>query len=119
MQPYNCQKKVAFSICKKNVACTNSLDHVDADCAGRDIGDHDTLADIADSCDMDASVVRRLLDSDADIDAIRSRDAHSREMGVNSVPTFIVAQAHAVPGAQPTDLWLKVIEEIRSRAAEA
>ncbi|MGR3804009.1 DsbA family oxidoreductase [Marinibacterium profundimaris] len=86
---------------------------------GRDIGDHDTLADIADSCDMDASVVRRLLDSDADIDAIRSRDAHSREMGVNSVPTFIVAQAHAVPGAQPTDLWLKVIEEIRSRAAEA
>ena len=84
---------------------------------GRDIGDHDVLADIADGCDMDASVVQRLLKSDADRDEIRARDAHSREMGVNSVPTYIVAQAHAVPGAQPTDLWIKVIEEIKARAA--
>ena len=84
---------------------------------GRDIGDHDVLADIADGCDMDASVVLRLLKSDADRDEIRARDAHSREMGVNSVPTYIVAQAHAVPGAQPTDLWIKVIEEIKARAA--
>lgn len=79
---------------------------------GRDIGDRDVLADIADSATMDAAVVRRLLASDADTDEIRARDAQSREMGVNSVPTFIVARAHAVPGAQPTEMWLKVIDEI-------
>ncbi|MAC78629.1 MAG: polyketide biosynthesis protein [Rhodobacteraceae bacterium] len=84
---------------------------------GRDIGSHDVLADIADSCDMDASVVRRLLASDADSDSIRARDAHSREMGISSVPTFIVANAHAVPGAQPTDLWVKVIHEIMTKDA--
>ncbi|WP_428925246.1 DsbA family oxidoreductase [Marinibacterium sp. SX1] len=84
---------------------------------GRDIGDHDVLADIADSCDMDASVVRRLLGSDADVQAIRDRDAHSREMGISSVPTFIVANAHAVPGAQPADLWVKVIHEIMGQMA--
>jgi predicted DsbA family dithiol-disulfide isomerase len=30
------------------------------------------------------------------------------------VPTFIVAGQHAVPGAQPTELWLKVIDELTS-----
>lgn len=81
----------------------------------RDIGDHDVLADIADGIGMDASVVRKLLASDADRDDIRARDTHSREMGVSSVPTFIVDGKHAVPGAQPPDLWRKVIGEIRGQ----
>jgi predicted DsbA family dithiol-disulfide isomerase len=78
----------------------------------RDIGDHDVLADIADGIEMDASVVRRLLESDADVEDIAKRDAHSREMGINSVPTFIVANRHAVPGAQPPELWAQVIDEL-------
>ena len=84
---------------------------------GRDIGDLDVLSDIADSAGMDAAVVRKLLDSDADVEDIRARDAHSRKMGVNSVPTFIVANQHAVPGAQPTDLWLRVIGDLKAQAA--
>lgn len=83
---------------------------------GRDIGDHDTLSDIADSAGIDAALVQRLLKTDEDIETIKTRDAHSREMGVNSVPTFIVAQKHAVPGAQPTELWLKVIDELTASA---
>lgn len=78
----------------------------------RDIGDVDVLADIADSCEMDASVIAKLLASDSDIEDIQKRDAHSREMGVTSVPTFIVANQHAVPGAQPAEMWVKVIGEI-------
>lgn len=81
-----------------------------------DIGDHDILADIADSIEMDAAVVRKLLLSDADTQDIRDRDAHSRSMGVNSVPTFIVAGKHAVPGAQPPELWTKVINELTAAA---
>lgn len=82
---------------------------------GRDIGDHEVLADIADSIGMDAAVVLKLLKSDADVEDIRTRDAHSRKMGVNSVPTFIVASQHAVPGAQPPELWAKVISELRAK----
>ena len=81
----------------------------------RDIGDHEVLADIADSEGMDAAVVMKLLKSNADREDIRARDAHSREMGVNSVPTFIVANQHAVPGAQPPEMWEKVIGEIMSQ----
>lgn len=78
----------------------------------RDIGDHDVLADIADGIGMDAAVVRRLLKTDADREEIVTRDTQARNMGVTSVPTFIVNRQHAVPGAQPPELWAKVIEEI-------
>ncbi|QFS83188.1 DSBA-like thioredoxin domain protein [Roseivivax sp. THAF40] len=86
---------------------------------GRDIGARDVLADIADGIEMDASVVLRLLDSDADVAEMQNRDKAAREMGINSVPTFIVAGRHAVPGAQPPELWAKVIDEIAAGALDA
>jgi predicted DsbA family dithiol-disulfide isomerase len=82
---------------------------------GRDIGDRDTLADIADTAGLDAAVIRKLLDSEADLAEIRARDQAAREMGVNAVPTFIVAGKHAVPGAQSTEVWLRVIDEIMAQ----
>lgn len=84
---------------------------------GRDIGNAEVLGDIADSIGMDAAVVLKLLATDSDVQAIRDRDAHSREMGVSSVPTFIVAGKHAVPGAQPPELWKKVIAELQEQIA--
>lgn len=84
---------------------------------GRDIGDTDVLADIADSSGMDASVVLRLLSTDEDRAEIVERDAAARGMGVTSVPTFIVASQHAVPGAQPTELWLRVLDDLAQGAS--
>jgi predicted DsbA family dithiol-disulfide isomerase len=78
----------------------------------RDIGNPEVLADIADGIEMDASIVARLLESSADRDDISARDSHSRKMGVASVPTFIVAGQHAVPGAQPPEMWARVISEL-------
>jgi len=78
----------------------------------RDIGDLDVLADIADGAGLDAAMMRKLLQGDADADDIRARDAWARERGVTGVPTFIVGQRHAVPGTQPADLWVKVIKEL-------
>ena len=79
---------------------------------GRDIGDAEVLADIADSAGLDAAVVLKLLQGENDVEDIQARDSWAREKGVNSVPTFIVAQRHAVPGAQPPELWAKVIAEL-------
>ncbi len=85
---------------------------------GRDIGDAEVLADVSDSLGMDAALIAKLLASDADTDDIRARDAQFREMGITSVPTFIVAAQHAVPGAQDTDLWLRVMDEIIEKQAD-
>lgn len=85
---------------------------------GRDIGQPEVLADIADGAGLDASVVLRLLASDADRAEIVERDAAARGMGVQSVPTFVVAGQHAVPGAQPPSLWQQVIDEIGGMPAD-
>ncbi|WP_421704107.1 DsbA family oxidoreductase [Aliiroseovarius sp.] len=82
---------------------------------GRDIGDRATLATIAGEIGMDGDMVTRLLASDADADDIRARDADARHKGVNSVPTFVIANQHVVPGAQPTDLWTQVIDDISAQ----
>ncbi len=84
----------------------------------RDISDIEVLADIADGAGMDAAVVTRLLNSDSDAEDIRNRDAHSRKMGVSSVPTFIVANQHAVPGAQPVEMWEKITADIMEQIAK-
>ncbi|WP_127112165.1 DsbA family oxidoreductase [Shimia sediminis] len=84
---------------------------------GRDIGDVEVLCDVADGAGLDAAVIGKLLKTDEDADMIRERDAHSRKMGVNSVPTFIVDNRHAVPGAQTAELWIKVIRELNEKQA--
>lgn len=82
---------------------------------GRDIGDEDTLADIAGENGMDRDATLRLLQSDADATDIMARDEDARSKGVNSVPTFLVAQQYVVSGAQPPELWGKVIAELAGK----
>jgi predicted DsbA family dithiol-disulfide isomerase len=84
---------------------------------GQDIGDRATLADIAARIGLDRAMTERLLASDADAEDIRARDAHARERGVTGVPTFVIANQHVVVGAQPTDLWLQVIDELAAQIA--
>lgn len=98
----------------RQTAAVSALFHayfVDA----RDIGDVEVLADIADGIELDAAVMAKLLQSDVDAQDIRDRDAHSRKMGINSVPTFIVGGQHAVPGAQPPEMWARVIAELATQ----
>ncbi|MDP0929242.1 DsbA family oxidoreductase [Paracoccus onubensis] len=79
---------------------------------GRDIGDKTELARIAAAAGMDEAMTTRLLDSDADRDEVISREMHARQRGINAVPMYIVADTHAVSGAQPASLWQNVIDEL-------
>ncbi|TJZ91524.1 DsbA family oxidoreductase [Paracoccus gahaiensis] len=78
----------------------------------RDISDPATLTAIAEAAGMDPALTTRLLASDADRDEVARREAHARQRGIATVPTFIVADAHAISGAQPAQLWQQVIDEI-------
>jgi predicted DsbA family dithiol-disulfide isomerase len=83
---------------------------------GRDIGNTGVLADIAAGVGMDRAVAERLLASDADLDTIKSREAHARQRGVNAVPTFVIANQYVVSGAQPPEMWAKAIAEMTAQA---
>ncbi len=82
---------------------------------GRDIGDLETLADIAGENGMDRAATLRLLQSNADADDIQARDQDARQKGVNAVPTFLIAQQYVVSGAQPPETWDKVIAELAAK----
>ncbi|MGY9052916.1 MAG: DsbA family oxidoreductase [Rhodobacterales bacterium] len=80
---------------------------------GRDISEHFVLTRIASAVGMDSEAMRRLLESNADTDDIRARDADSRRKGIQGVPAFLVANEYVVQGAQMTDVWNNIITEIQ------
>ena len=86
---------------------------------GRDIGDHGVLLEIAEATGLDQEMTDRLLASDADAEDIRARDEHARARGVTGVPTFVIANQHVLPGAQSSELWSNVIEEIGAQLKAA
>jgi predicted DsbA family dithiol-disulfide isomerase len=82
---------------------------------GRDISEHSVLTRIATAVGMDTEATRRLLESDADADDIRARDADARRKGIQGVPAFVVANEYVVQGAQPTETWSNIIKEIQEK----
>ena len=85
---------------------------------GRDIGDLSVLADLGAEAGMDRAVVLRLLASDADLDLIKTREAHARTRGVNAVPTYLIANQYVLSGAQPPQLWGQVIDELAAQGRQ-
>ena len=85
---------------------------------GADIGEAATLARLAGEVGMDAAAVARLLATDADADDIRARDMDARQKGVTAVPTFLIAQQYVVSGAQPVEMWQRVIDELAEKIAQ-
>ena len=86
---------------------------------GKDIGDKPTLAALAGDAGLDAALAARLLATDSDRADIAARDAHARQRGVNSVPTYLIANQYVLTGAQPVTLWGQVIEELSTQGADA
>ena len=85
---------------------------------GRDISEHSVLLRIANGVGMDQDATKRLLESDADKEDIMSAVHEAREKGVTGVPCFVVDNVHVVSGAQPADLWERVIDELAEMRAK-
>ena len=77
---------------------------------GADIGDHRVLVETAREAGMDADLVADLLAKDADLDLIRGEDSQARQMGINSVPCFVIDRKYAISGAQDPPVFHKVFD---------
>ena len=86
---------------------------------GRDIGNHDVLADAAALEGMDGALVKQLLDEGRDAEAVQSEDMMARELGITGVPFFIFEGKYGVSGAQPPETLLQVIDRIAAESAAA
>ncbi len=83
---------------------------------GRDIGDRAVLASLAADAGLDRATTERLLASDAERQETAEADRQARARGITGVPFFVVAGEYAVPGAQTTDLWQRVIDDIAGQS---
>lgn len=83
---------------------------------GRDIGDHATLAEIAQEIGADAEAARAHLASPADAAETRAQAARWRALGVEGVPAYIIGDVGATTGAQSVAFWLAVIDRLTARA---
>lgn len=88
-------------------------------CEGRDVGDVDTLCEAASAVGLDATETRRYLDERADEDFMRARIGSAFEIGVVSVPCYMLGGGFMLPGAQSSDVMLQFIERAKSKLAES
>ncbi len=86
---------------------------------GADIGNHDTLVTVATEAGMDGAVVRDLLASDADLEAVQAEDAYARKLGIQGVPCFIIGGRYAVSGAQEPEAFIEIFKRVQAEAAAA
>ena len=79
---------------------------------GRNIGDHEVLIGAARESGMDEAVVRTLLATDADRDAVRQEIDTANRMGISGAPCFLIEGRYAVMGAQGPDALAEAIRKV-------
>lgn len=60
---------------------------------------------------MDSDLVAARLETDMDIDSVRTEIAEAGRIGVSGVPFFILAQKLAISGAQPSEVLIDAIRQ--------
>lgn len=88
-------------------------------CEGRDVGDVDTLCEAAAEVGLEADDARRYLDGRADEEDMLARIRGAFEIGVVSVPCYLLGGGFMLPGAQTSAVMLQFIERAKSKLAEA
>jgi predicted DsbA family dithiol-disulfide isomerase len=84
---------------------------------GVDLGAHPALADIAAGLGLDRDAAITHLDGTDGADRVRKDLAEARELGVTSVPTFVIAGKYAVTGAQDAATLRGALDEVARRAS--
>lgn len=85
---------------------------------GGDVGNRETLVDVAKSLGMNGDLVNELLGSERDVEAINEQVAVAGKMGITGVPCFIIENKFAVMGAQKPDALIEAFESALSDSHE-
>jgi predicted DsbA family dithiol-disulfide isomerase len=78
---------------------------------GKNIADHDTLAQLGDTIGLNAGEVKQVLTTDKYADAVKQDIDEARQLGIRGVPFFVVNDKYAVSGAQATEVFLETLEK--------
>ncbi|OUJ75743.1 DsbA family oxidoreductase [Hymenobacter crusticola] len=81
---------------------------------GKNVGDLNTLAQLGAELGLDAMEVTRLLETEAYAQQVRLDEYEAQQVGARGVPFFVFNNKYAVSGAQPSELFLEVLQKVQS-----
>lgn len=84
---------------------------------GLDVGSVDTLVTLAGEVGLDETEARRYLESNLGRRDVAADLSSAHQLGVSSVPTFVLAGKYAVTGAQEPETLLAALREVAQREA--
>ncbi|MDH3790582.1 MAG: DsbA family protein, partial [Rhodospirillales bacterium] len=76
----------------------------------RDLGDLEVLVAAAEAAGLDGPQARAYLESDKDAEAVKAEDARARQIGIQGVPTYILAGKYVLSGAHPPEVLFHMFE---------
>ena len=78
---------------------------------GQNLDDIETLTSIVEYILLNANDVRAALKSDKFADDVRNDIYEAQQIGVRGVPFFVFDRKYAVSGAQPSDVFIQVLDK--------
>ncbi|HEY0310438.1 MAG TPA: DsbA family oxidoreductase [Luteimonas sp.] len=79
---------------------------------GRDVSNHDVLADIAGEAGLATARAREILASDEFADEVRIGEQFFQSHGIRAVPAIIIERKHLVSGGQPPEVFEQALRQI-------
>jgi predicted DsbA family dithiol-disulfide isomerase len=79
---------------------------------GRNVSDHATLLDIAESVGLPAERTQEILASDEFTAAVRADEQQYQRNGISAVPAVIINQRHLISGGQPIEVFEQALRQI-------
>ena len=77
----------------------------------RDVADPDTLVQLGTDIGLDAGEVKQVLQSNAYAAEVQADHDEAAQVGARGVPFFVFGEKYALSGAQPSDVFLGVLQQ--------
>ncbi|MDT0202851.1 DsbA family oxidoreductase [Nocardioides sp. AE5] len=77
----------------------------------RNVADHDVLTEIATGVGLDAERVREVLAGSTYAEQVQDDIARAQAFGASGVPFFVIDEKYGVSGAQPVEVFTRVLEQ--------
>ena len=81
------------------------------------LNQEEVLLDVVEKVGLDKETARNILHSDKYVQAVRQEQNNFKQMGITSVPTFIINDKYALTGGQPSDSFIQALKQISEEEA--
>ncbi|OEH92666.1 DsbA family oxidoreductase [Bacillus solimangrovi] len=86
---------------------------------GKNIGNHDTITEIAEQAGLEGKEVRDVLSGSGYEQEVRTEEAQAQQIGVQGVPFFVINEKYAISGAQSTETFAGALNKVWQEENEA